>query len=42
MLIPLPEKKALSVLTKNSRKTEIELFPWCAISHENYSLTQTF
>ena len=30
-----PKKKILSVLAKDSLKIEIELFPLCAISHEN-------
>ena len=32
---PPPEMEILSVLVKISLKTEIELFPQCAISHEN-------
>ena len=32
----------LSILTKDFLKTEIELFPQYAISHENYSFSQIF
>ena len=35
MLSPPPEMKILSVLVKIFWKTEIELFPSCAISYEN-------
>ena len=31
-----------SILAKNSWKIEFELFLWCTISHENYSLSQIF
>ena len=37
---PSPQMKHLSVLVKLYLKTEIELSPWDAISHENYSLSQ--
>ena len=30
-----PKKKILSILAKDSLKTEIEIFPECAISHKN-------
>ena len=43
-LVPsLPAKmKVLSILEENSWKTEIKLFPLCAISYENYSQSQIF
>ena len=39
---PPPEIKILSDLVKISWATEIEFFPLCAVSHENYSLSQIF
>ena len=37
-----PKKKFFSIPAKDSLKTEIELFPFCAISHENKSFSQMF
>ena len=43
LMLSLPSNlKNLSLLVKISSKAEIELFPYCAISHENQSLSQIF
>ena len=42
MDIPSPEMKLFSVLVKISWKTEVELFPICAVSHQDLSMSQMF
>ena len=37
-----PEMKPFSMLAKISWKTEIEIFPQCPISPQNWSFSQTF
>ena len=37
-----PKNKIWSILVKDPLKIDIELFPWCAISHVNQSFSQIF